>query len=180
MAYYTPSTLVLLSSQTASSSASIVFTSKISTSYTSYLLTLRDIVVATNNNALLLTMSTDNGSTYLASTGYKYEIRVIKSANTAANINSTGTSSCQISPSLSSTTAKSYNADLQFFAMDQATFSPRFGGWGINQDDTSSDFFTSQIIGMNTTTTAVNAIKIISASGNITSGTFNLYGVLEP
>lgn len=54
MAYYSPYTQVLLDTQTASSSASLSFTSKITSSYSLYLLIFSNIIPATDNVVLQL------------------------------------------------------------------------------------------------------------------------------
>jgi len=35
------------------------------------------------------------------------------------------------------------------------------------------------VVGYNTTTTAINAFQITASSGNLSTGTFSLYGVVE-
>jgi len=178
MAFSIPSNLVLLSSQTASSSASISFTNEITSDFTSYYVILRDIVAATNNQAVLLTFSTDNGSTYLSS-NYQYAIQYAESGNTNTHAQSTGASSITLTPPLSSTTSQAYSGNVNLYGFAQGTLPPMLYGFGANQDNATSYLFSSVVTAMNTGTTAINAIKFAMASGNITSGTITLYGMVD-
>lgn len=169
--------LVKLSTQTASASASLIFTSFITTNFTSYYIQLRNIVPATNAQAIILTFSTDNGSTYL-STNYKYCVKWSLSSGATSQSASDSASSIILTHSLSSTAARAYNGNLFLFAVDQGVLVPQFYGYGASRDG-SGNASTQICSGMNTSTAGINSLKFTMASGNITSGDITLYGVKD-
>ena len=61
-----------LGSYTASSSASIDITSKITSEFDEYVFELIDVVPATNSTGIILRVSTNNGSTWVSGTSYQY------------------------------------------------------------------------------------------------------------
>jgi len=179
MSFNIPSQLVKLSAQTASSSASISFTSVITSDFTSYYVTLRDIVSGTNNEDLYVTYSTNNGTSYLSS-NYKYAVFYVNSDGTTGFINSNSDSKIILTPTLSSTTSQSFSGNLNLFAFNQNVSYAMLMGNGVSWNNSSSKSNTIMNVGCNTGTTAVNAIQFTMASGNIASGVFTLYGIPDP
>lgn len=177
MAYNEPLTFKLLQSLPASNSASIAFTGI--GSFNTYYVSFKNIVPVTNNDFLLMTFSTDNGSTYLNS-GYKYFSLNELSAPTETGQNSNAGTSLQLTYKLSSATAKAMNGGMYLYALNQSTFVPQYQGQAVYIDDASGNCVLDIFSGMNTGTTAINAIKFTCSTGNISSGTFLLYGVQEP
>lgn len=80
--------LVLIQSQVANNSASITFTTGITSTYSNYLLLMSNFKPATNNTIVQLTISTNGGSTYIATgylsgiIGWAYNSSTIGNANT--------------------------------------------------------------------------------------------------
>lgn len=166
--------LVLISSQTASSSASITFTSSI-TSYNSFLLVFSNLQAASGSSVLDFKVSTNAGSTWLSSGYVAAYITLQLSGTFGWPANSSGSTSLfpmagQLSSSASQTVA---------------------GNIWIN-DVTSGAYLKlrSEIIMQSTnpflvlsggvnTNTSINGFQVIMSTGNITTGTFTLYGILE-
>lgn len=176
MAFDSPFRISLISSQTASSSASIVFTSGISANFSTYLIKIRGLVAATNNTSLLLTFSTNSGSTYLSS-NYLWAASTLKTA-TAASAGSASDSSIQISDALSSTSSNDLNCDIILYDMNSATFVPKCVYNAVCHNTTPAPQ-SEQGGGMNSGVAAVNALKLAMSSGNIASGVISLFGVNE-
>lgn len=176
MAYFLPYKTALLATSTASSSASIDFTSKINSNYSTYLVRLRNVIPATNAVNLLLTFSTDNGSTFL-STNYKFG-RLEAYANAENFVGGNAQASIILAANIRST-SQIINADIILFDLNSSTISPRVYGITSFWRSDVANFGTNFGGGMNTTTTPVNAIRFAFSAGNITSGTFTLYGVNE-
>lgn len=174
MAYKFQESLVLIASTTASASASVAFTSKITTNFTVYVVKLRVIVAATLGKNLILTFSTDNGSTYL-STNYQWGNIEGKSTAGVSNLGSTSDTSIQIGGA-NDQSPHGYNADITLYNLNDSTFSPRIDYTTVLLNNSTRQDI-NQGAGFNSTTTPVTAIKIAFNSGNITSGTFSLYGV---
>lgn len=178
MAYAVPKAYVLLKSTAASSSASITFTSLITSNFSTYYLRLRDVMPANNADSLLLTFSTDNGSTYLNS-NYKWSNRFQVVGSQGIN-NNNSDSSATIALVMRNSATPGMNADLYLFNMNSGTYSPSFLGNVTQPNDSNSNIGLGRVGGYNTTTTAVTAIKLTASTGNVASGTFKLYGVNEP
>ena len=117
MAYDYPRNLVLLSTQTASSSASLVFT-QFSSHFTTYYVSLRNILPATNAVSLYVTFSTDGGTTYL-SANYRYEFEEIAS-NTNAITGSTSAAQGVLAQTVSSTASTGICGDYYLIDMETA------------------------------------------------------------
>lgn len=172
--YIAPAT-VLLSTQTASNSASIAFDSSLITStYSTFQVIISNVYPVTDADELNLDISTDNGSTYLNSGFSSGDLFNDYNSTTLGNNNSTTTFNLVTNQSnntsdapicgyidlysLPSTNAPACVAQLSYFIS---------GG----------TFVQSVFSGQNTSLTAINNIKFSFAGGNISSGTFSLYGV---
>lgn len=173
---YIPKQLVLLSKQSASNSASIAFTSVITATYPTYILKIRNMVVANDNNTFNLTYSTDNGATYLNSNyTWAYQVTYIGGIFGSGNGSA---SEILLADSVSNVSTEGINGFVTLYSLNTSRVATaqssliliREGG-GVGQYLNS---------GSNSTTTPVNAIKIAMGSGNITSGDFYFYGVVEP
>ncbi len=165
--------LFLIQSQAASSSASISFTT-ISTTYTSYLVIITGLQPATNTANLQLTYSTNGGSSYLSSNYISGTIYNAATGTTFSNANSTA--DIRLSGPISS--SGFYTGYLFFTGVDSAGFS-YVKGTSTWNDTTASAYVNGHTLGLNNGSTAINAIKFSMSSGNITAGTFTLYGIKE-
>jgi len=177
MAFNSPRRLCIISTQTASASASLSFTSKISSNFTTYYVKVRNLIAATNVTNLLLTFSTDNGSNYL-STNYKYAFRTVNSSAGTSTTSSDSASSIIVCDTCSSTSTRPINVDIMFYNLNDSTYCCKCVNHAAFYNSSASAVV--QVGGgMNTGTTAVNAIKFAMSSGNITSGTITLYGCVD-
>ncbi len=170
----------LVSTGTASSSATISFTG-LSTSYNNYVVIFSNVIPATNSVQIEMQVSTNNGSSYLSS-GYTYFFSTNYANNSSYVVaNSSSASSIIMTNSgYPLDNAVPYSANGQVWIYNPAisgnypnvSFQTSYGvsgasGWTGGSQGTAT----------NTTTTAVNAIQFLMSSGNITSGTFKLYGI---
>ena len=172
-----PSRLNLLSSQSASSSASIIFT-QISSNFSTYYLKIRKLVPATDATALYVQFSTDGGSTWITTTTYNVTTQAINSAgNNTSDRNISATESMICNQMSNATTEPTY-CDLVFYNLNQSTYHPKFisESMGTHWDSLGNVTYAT---GINTTTTAITAVKIYTSSGNIASGEFYFYGCTE-
>lgn len=176
MAYNSPQELCLISSQTASASATISFTSGISSNFNVYVIKLRNIRAATNGTFVNMLWSIDGGSTYLAGTSYKWGEINSTSAGLSQN-GSSGGASFQITEGTSSSNSRFVNGEIQLFNLSDTNVKTYYSY--CESLGSSGNMQSYTICGVNTGTTAVNAIRIQMSSGNITSGTLSLYGVNE-
>lgn len=169
------SSLTLIQSQVASGAATVDFTTGITSTYDEFVVTLTNVVPQTDNTSLYMRVSVDGGSNYLATAEYAYAINQVTTgaANSAAG--STGTAQFLVSSGLGTGTGEVLNGELRLHNLANATvYKGAFGSGHIY--DQTPEHFTWTAGCTFKTTSAVNAIRFLMSSGNI-SGTFTLYGV---
>ena len=177
--------IVLLSSQTASGDASIAFNNTLITdTYDTYLLTFRDIDTATDSVSLNLHVSDDNGSSYVTSGVYKRVIgygnhghtddsNMQKKTGAPSQLRLAGTALDVGSNSLETAAGHLWMYNLRksdrgkcFFVMSTYEGDTEKGAMNFG-----SVYLDDAMI--------VNNVKISASSGNLSDGTFSLYGLRE-
>jgi hypothetical protein len=172
MAYNYPQELVWIATQSASAVSSISFTTGISSNFKTYLVKIRDAIVSVNQHTIILTFSTNGGSSYLSS---NYKSQII--ANGSSLDNDTSTSAIIVNTDLSSTSSITNNCDVTLYNLSNSQVKTIYvygGGWQAFNSVEATRIGAS----VQTGTTAVNAIKFAADSGTITAN-FYLYGVVE-
>ena len=167
----------LISSSTASSSASISFTG-LSSTYFAYEIILADVQPATDDVYLAIRTSSNNGSSYdSGASDYGWALHYIRLASAASTaVVADGTDSLiRLSSNIGSAADETvsgritlYNPSGTSFTKLQGTFIPRTGTPRDYRDD---------IAGIRFSAADVDAIQFQMSSGNISSGTFKLYGI---
>jgi len=179
--------MVLISEQTASSSANISFTSGIDSTYPIY--KFEFINVHPQNDAVnfQFNLSTDGGSNYNVtktttsvyafqdevggSTGLGYHTPTDLAQSTAfQQLNNAGGIGNDNDQSLSGT--------LQIFNPSSVTFVKHFIAC-TNQYQNANNTIEAFIAGYGNTTNSVDAVRFQMSSGNIDSGTIKLYGIKD-
>jgi len=172
--------LVLLSTQTASASASISFDSTyLTATYKSYIIEMLSVVVSSDGADLLLTASIDNGSSYLAGTDYTFANNYLTQASaTPGGAVSAGTSSYRLNPAsgIGNAGGEFYNGVLKL--LDFASTRNKALLLDAIFTDISNEMSTVKGSCRIKTASTINNIKFVASTGNITSGIFKLYGVL--
>ncbi len=171
--------MVLLATGTASNSSEIDFT-QISSTYDVYMVECVGILPATNAVALQLRFSIDGGSTYKAGgTDYVYANNALTTGTVDASIASGGATAILLNGAagISNTTVTGgYTGQVILLNMNSttkgkvATYSGMAG-----RAESISGSGASALAAMDTG--AINAIRFLMSSGNITSGVFYLYGI---
>jgi len=178
-------TLVLLSTQTASASASISFTSGIDSTYDEYIFKFINIHPASDSVKFQFNMSTDSGSNYNVtktttsffayhneadndtSLGYNSSIDLAQGTGYQDLINNVGSDNDQVC-----------SGHLHLFSPSSTTYVKHFISRvnSIHALDYSQDNY---IAGYGNTTSAINAIDFKFSSGNIDDGIIKMYGVAK-
>ena len=177
-------TLFLLSTQTASSSATISFTTGLDSTYDEYIFKFISVRPATDNTELNFNMSTDAGSnynvtktttffrTYHAEDGVSGTTLQYEDTRDLAQ----STSFQKLTSNCTSDADQGTSGTLQLFNPSSTTYVKHFMSSAIHAD--TSDFaYSAYSAGYGNTTSAVNAIRFQFSSGNIADGIFKLYGV---
>jgi hypothetical protein len=170
--------LVLLEQHAASTSATLDFTTAITSTYDEYVIEIVNLICATNSVGLLVRMSTDGGSTYDSGANYSYTLF----SNTSSGTGTTGANG-QTAINLigwgnvSNASNRSINGSVRLYAPGGALYK-QVGGH-IFYWDSGNLRVSGMTSGLYEVTTAVNAFRILASSGNLTSGTIRCYGVAK-
>lgn len=173
----TSSAWVLISTGTASSSASIDFTG-LSTTYSAYKIIYNNVYPGTTGTQLTMLFSTDNGSSFITS-NYQYT-GMAQATGAYAATASTNSSSILLSNSVAFFTVTNTvgSGEITLFNPAGSQATKLISHTGCSYVGSSPVPATYTTMGMYVTASAVNAIRLQMSSGNIGTGTFKLYGIL--
>ena len=175
--------ITLISSQTASSSASLSFTTGIDSTYRTYLFKFINCHPATDDVSFQFNLSTDGGSnynvtktstciwTYHNQTGVDADSLYDTSGDLAQS-----TSDQPITRLIGNGSDESVSGSLQLFNPSSTTYVKHFicDVDSYNRTNYAQRFL---VAGYGNTTSAVNAIRFQMSSGNIDAGTILMYGI---
>ena len=175
--------MVLLSTQTASASASISFTTGIDSTYKEYQFWFVDIHPANDNVFFQFQGSTDGGSNYGVTTTTTYARSIHNEADDTTilgydtdNDIAQSTSFFPITSNIGNENIQSGSGILTLFNPSSTTFVKHF--ISDTQSENQSDFsWRSLVGGYFNTTSAINAVQFKFASGNIDAGTILMFGI---
>jgi hypothetical protein len=174
----TGASLVLIQSQTASGSATLDFTSGISSTYLHYLFFLQNVKPVNANAGLYMRFSTDGGINY-QTTNYTYNNQAQNSNGTDVSGYSAGsgiTSAIVFGDQISNNAGEGgINGIIQIF--DPAGSNQKFACGNGGYLRAASLNTSCSMAGLWSSTTAVNAVRFLMGSGNIASGTISFFGV---
>jgi hypothetical protein len=175
--------MTLISSQTASGSASIEFTSGIDSTYPIYKFEFINIHPATDVAEFVFNLSTDGGSNYnVTKTSTSFGAYHREADNSAgleydtSNDLAQSTSDKYIATNVSSDNDSGCSGFLKLFSPSSTTFVKHFIG-SSSRFDSNPDMYHNNFAGYGNTTSSINAIIFRMNSGNIDSGTIKLYGI---
>ena len=174
--------LVLISAATASTSASIEFTTGIDATYDEYVISLVNVLPATNATGLNVRVSEDGGSTYKAGAADYSGISLINdSAGGAAN--KTGNDvyiPIGITGDHENAATGGFSGIIRMFRPSSTTHHKYFRVDGLYRRTASSNLANAEESWMYYgTTNAIDAIRFTFTAGNIASGDIILYGVKD-
>jgi hypothetical protein len=175
--------MVLLSSQTASNSASISFTTGIDSTYKEYQFYCIDIHPRTDGVEFQFNMSTDSGSNYNVTKTTTYFQAVHDEADTTTGLAyidsydlAQSTSYQRLTTDNSSDADHACQGSLILFNPASTTYVKHFIS-NFNQTNVSDYNKNVYVAGYGNTTSAVNAVNFQMSSGNI-DGTILMYGIV--
>ena len=173
--------LTHISTQTASSSATLSFTSGIDSTYDAYCFKFINLHPATDDVKLVFQGSTDGGSNYNVTMTNTYFIATHNEAGTTASLayagdddQAQGTSFQRLNESTGADNDQSVCAEFLLYAPSDTTFVKHFMSRSPSQFDRVTDTYCA---GYFNTTSAINAMQFKFNSGNIDAGSIKLYGV---
>ena len=175
--------LILLATETASSSATVSFTSNIDDTYDEYVFKFINIHPENDDGLFQMNVSIDSGSNYnVAKTTTHFRAYHFESDASGLGYQ-TGDDLAQgtgvqvlINSEMGNDNDQNCGGYLHFFGLSDTTFVKHFIS-NINYtsaNDTSTQCF---VAGYANTTSAVDAIQFSMSSGNIDAGVIKLYGI---
>lgn len=169
--------LTLLSTVTASNSATVDVETTFDSTYDAYLL-IGTGITQTNTESLNARMKI--GGTYISTTTYKYHNHKMSSSNTTYEaIASTGAAQIVVSNQYPSTGAQqSIDFVMRIYTPASTAFEKMIDWQGVTTDNNSP----IRLIGFsgaasNTGTGALTGMRFLFGAGNILAGKFRLYGI---
>ena len=175
--------LVLISTQTASSSATISFTSGIDSTYKEYIFKFINIHPATDGASFQFNISVDSGSNYnVAKTStsilyYHFESGSASGLQYDTNRDlAQGTGFQDITEQQDNDNDSSAAGTLHLFNPSSTTFVKHFITDSTMVRD-GAKLYSTKNAGYGNTTSAVDAVQFKMSSGNIDAGTIKMYGV---
>ena len=179
--------ITLISSQTASSSASLSFTTGIDSTYRTYLFKWINCHPATIRDEFQFNMSTDGGSNYnvTKTSTYFQAIHGVVFNDTDFSYNTSfdlaqSTSYQVLANNIGNANDEATSGELYLFSPSNTTFVKHFVARNIRQsrDNSANQYQGNDYIGgYGNNTSAVNAISFQMSSGNIDAGTIHMYGI---
>ena len=173
--------LTHISTQTASSSATLSFTSGIDSTYDAYCFKFINLHPATDDVKLVFQGSIDGGSNYNVTMTNTYFIAVNQEdgnspslAYSGSDDQAQGTAFQRINESTGADNDQSVCAEFFLYAPSDTTFVKHFMSRSTSQFDRVTDTYCA---GYFNTTSAINAMQFKFNSGNIDAGSIKLYGV---
>ena len=174
--------LVFISRSTASSSASLSITSGIDSTYKEYIFYFNNIHPQTNDTSFMVNFSTDGGSNYnvtkttTAVQAYHGEDAGGGVLTYATGIDlAQGTGDQYTIAQIGNGNDESGSGIFHLFDPSNTTFVKHFIARGTRLGNAyASDYL---IAGYGNTTSAIDAVRFNMSSGNIDSGTIDMYGV---
>lgn len=171
----------LLSAQTASNSASIIFLSPLSNAHDSYWIELDCLKPATGGSIVLrMHLSSDNGSTWLGSGNYWYGgWAVYGNRSTSYDVH---LDNAQLRQVATTRTDFSVSGWVRMVAAPLSTTNSYKGFfWSGNAVYDNSDYFTTNEMSgghsYTSLTAPINGIRFTFSTGNIASGSIRMWGL---
>ena len=176
--------LVLIATQTASSSSTISFTSGIDSTYKEYIFKFIDIHPATDGASFQFNMSIDTGSNYNVTktttyfTAYNYESGGTPAVSYASNVDLAQSTAFQnVNSGVGSDNDQCAVGTLHLFDPSNTTFVKHFMSTFNSVSYTSTPYSIEAFVaGYGNTTSAVDAVQFKFESGTF-DGTIKLYGI---
>jgi len=175
--------ITFISSQTASNSASISFTSGLDSTYKAYKFVFVNINPSIDDNDFRFNLSTNSGSNYNVTKTTTFFHAYHDEDNTDAILEysipkdvAQLTSEQRIATRIGGNADESMSGNLIIFNPSSTTYVKHFISTSSNYQATNT-IYNSFMAGYANTTSAVNAIQFTTETGNILAGKIYLYGI---
>ncbi len=172
---------VLLSTATASASASLDFDSSIDSTYNLYVFILDGLYAASAVQELRLRTSTDGGSTYdSGGSDYKYGGLAVDQAGSQTSVNSSSAGQIQLSAGSNFGTATTETASGLVWLYNPSGTGYTYFNYQLSMIDDGTLYQGISGGGVRVSAADVDAVQFSMTSGNLTAGSIRMYGVSNP
>jgi len=164
----------LISTATASTSATIDFT--LPSGYKSFEIRVISLIPSTDNVGMWIRVSTDGGATFAAgASDYVYQRNIQNGTTAAPVLSSPDTKIVTLGGAIGNGSGRYFNSIIKVFDPSNASINKNISVdfYTFRSDSIYSIGFVNGVYKFNT---AIDAIRILMSSGNIASGTFELWG----
>ncbi len=167
--------MVKLSTQTASSSSSIDFTTNIDSTYDEHVFRVTGATAATDDVSFGLRYSFDGGSTYKADSFYDHGRTQL--FGTGGQFQGASLDEqIDVENAIGNASTETFNSNIFLYKPSTSGTHKIVNFWGVHKAE-DENVVGSYGIGQYTNATgAVNAVRFLMSSGNIATGTFTHYG----
>jgi hypothetical protein len=175
--------LIFLEAHTASNSATLDFTTFISSTYDEYVFEFVNIIPVTSDVGFRMQMGTGGGPTYDTGANYGWNVFIARAGGTGQNGGDTGQTFIQFTYGSSGTLGLNnsanygYSGQCRLFGPQSAIYK-QVTGQG-RYYDAEPFVFATIMAGTYISATAVTAIRFLMSSGNIASGIIRVYGIAK-
>lgn len=167
--------MVLLSTITASNSATVDVETTFDSTYDCYVLKLSGFYGGTGGDILMARFKI--GGSYITTTTYpEHTVLTNSGAITYSGTENAASSSIQLTDALNTTSATTADLDIYIYHPSDTTSKKKINWIGSYFKHTGTPAGIAQGVGGNTGTDALTGIRIFMSAGNITAGTARLYG----
>ena len=173
---------VLLKSLTASNSATLDFTSILTSDYDEYEIEFIDILAQTSGSAFYMRMSTDNGANFDAGNNYDWVTHYANASSVSHGYEyATSTSAISMGPGQcgSDATYSPWSGRATLFNPLGTSSYKLMNCIHTGRDSRDTFYGIRHGMGVYRSTSAVNALRFLFSSGNIVSGIIRVYGVAK-
>ncbi len=177
MAYLTDRNMVLLGSATANNTSQFVTFTGITTAYRNLLLVWSNVTPATNGAIFGIQGSLNNGVSFLNSSG-DYNLQAIAASGVSISTSNSTTLVYFATTNASTNTGSGTLGSSGNCLLTNFSVAGRTGmisnAWYVSSGLVSTNYIA---LGQITSTAVLNALAFVSTTGNIATGTFQLYGL---
>ena len=167
------SALTLLSTVTASASATVDMETTFSSTYDAYLIIGSGIVISNDGGSFSCRLKI--GGSY-STTDYKGHFMQVASGSTTYAATANATSSIGIAASVGNVTNEGLNFTMRVYLPSGTTLRNMVTGEVVYTRDSADVLQGGAFLGGNTVAGAMTGVRFLPSSGTITSGVFRLYG----
>lgn len=169
--------LILLEQHTASSSASLDFTTCISSTYDTYKITITDLKTSSSGVYVGIQVSTNGGSSYITTASYVYRTLYFNTAS--ALMADSASANIRLFQGTAVSASQNLNMEAMLYSPLGSTGYKSFSFNGPTLTDSGTVAAFAIGTGYYAAETAINAFRIAPESGTLSSGTVRVYGLVK-